>query len=92
MEKNDEKRKKMKIFGFTRKILDDFQGFFFGMCLFPEENQQPVLRGQRFSVEKCQFSLDVKQKHTFYLRKSTNIFFAKVSPFINNYSLRFFSI
>ena len=26
MKKNDEKRKKMKKFGFTHKILDDFQG------------------------------------------------------------------
>ena len=29
---------------------------FRNVCLFPEENQQPVLRGHRFSEEKCQFS------------------------------------
>ena len=30
------------------KILNDFQ-VCFGMCLFPDESQQPVLQGQRFS-------------------------------------------
>ena len=50
------------------------------MCLFPEENQQPVLGGNRFSEEKWQFSLDVKQKHTFYQRISRKNKFAKVSP------------
>ena len=38
-----------------------FPWFCFGMCVFREENQQPVLRGRRFSEEKGQFSLDVKQ-------------------------------
>ena len=28
---------------FFVKILDDFHDFVFGMCLFPEDNQQPVL-------------------------------------------------
>ena len=42
-----------------------FPWFCFGMCLFPEENQQPVLGSHRFSEEKWQFSLDVKQKYTF---------------------------
>ena len=37
---------------FFVKILDDFHDFCFGMCLFPEENQQPVLGGNRFSEEK----------------------------------------
>ena len=41
------------------------------MFLLPEENQQPVLRSNRFSSEMWQFSLDVKQKHIFYKRKST---------------------
>ena len=48
-----------------------FPWFFFGMRLFPEENQQPVLGCNRFSEEKCQFSLIVKQEHTFYRRKWT---------------------
>ena len=53
--------KKSQVFGFTRKIFDDFhfQGFpvvvvtlfvesftistiFFGMCVFPKENRQPI--------------------------------------------------
>ena len=34
---------------FFVKILDDFHGFCFGMCLFPKENQQSVLRGHHFS-------------------------------------------
>ena len=41
----------MMKFGFTRKIIDDFHDCF-GMCLFPEANQQPVLRGHVFSEEK----------------------------------------
>ena len=56
---------------FFRQNPRRFPWFCFGMCLFPEENQQPVLGCNRFSEEKWQFSLDVKQKHTFYRRKST---------------------
>ena len=72
---------------FFRQNPRRFPWFCFGMCLFPEENQQPVLGGNRFSEEKWQFSLDVKQKHTFYIRKSTKKI-AKVSPSTNNYSFR----
>ena len=54
---------------FFVKIIDDFHDFCFGMCLFPEENQQPVLGCNRFSEEKWQFSLDVKHKYTFFRRK-----------------------
>ena len=39
------KERKMKKIGFTRKILDDFLDFVSELCLFPEENHQPVLRG-----------------------------------------------
>ena len=57
------------------------------MCLFPEENQQPVLGSNRFSEEKWQFSLDVKQKlHIFPTKIDEKI--AKVSPSNNNYSSR----
>ena len=73
---------------FFRQNPRRFPWFCFGMCLFPEENQQPVLGGNRFSEEKWQFSFDVKQKHTFYRRKSTKKKFAKVSPSNNNYSFR----
>ena len=64
-----------------------FLWFCFGMCLFPKENQQPVLGSYRFSDEKWQFSLDVKQQYTFFRRKSTKKN-AKVSPSNNNYSFR----
>ena len=36
---------------FFVKILDDFHDFV-SECVFPEENQQPVLGGNRFSEEK----------------------------------------
>ena len=34
------------------EILNDFHDLFFGMCVFPEENQQPILGSHRFSMEK----------------------------------------
>ena len=37
---------------FFDEISDDFHDFVFGMCLSPQENQQPVLGGHRFSEEK----------------------------------------
>ena len=37
---------------FFVKILDDFHDFVSELCLFPEENQQPVLGGNRFSLRK----------------------------------------
>ena len=37
---------------FFRQNPRRFPWFCFGMCLFPEENQQPVLGGNRFSKEK----------------------------------------
>ena len=58
------------------------------MCLFPEENQQLILGGHRFSQEKWQFSLEVKQKHTNLQTKLNEHKFAKVSPCINDYSFR----
>ena len=72
---------------FFRQNPRQFPRFCFGMCLFPDENQQPVLGGNRFSEEKWQFSLDVKQKHTFYRRKWTKKI-AKVTLSNNNYSFR----
>ena len=38
------------------KIPDDFHDFCFGMCLVPEENQLPVLRGRRFPKESDNFN------------------------------------
>ena len=47
---------------FFRQNPQRFPWFCFGMCLFPEEIQQPVLGCNRFSEEKWQFSLGVKQQ------------------------------
>ena len=64
------------------------------MCLFREENQQPVLGGNRFSEEVSIFigreTKTVKQKHTFFRRKSTKKI-AEVSPSNNKYSFRIIS-
>ena len=58
------------------------------MCLFPEENQQPVLGGHRFSEEKCSFSLALnQQQHTFYKGKSMKKS-AEVNPSKNYCSLK----
>ena len=56
---------------FFVKILDDFHYFFRDVSLSLKENQQPVLWGQRFPEEKCQFSLELKQQYTFFRRNST---------------------
>ena len=81
------KKEKWKKNGFTRKILYDFVyscccNFFssksstISMILFRNVSlsrgkSTTRFGGNRFSKEKWQFSLDVKQKHTFYRRKST---------------------
>ena len=46
------KERKMKKFGFTRKILDDFNGFVFGMCLFQRKIDNPFWGLTVFSQEK----------------------------------------
>ena len=63
---------------FFDDILDDFHDIF-GMCLVPEENQQPFLGVSPFFRQKGQFSLDVKPKHKLLLTK-INDFFFEVSP------------
>ena len=84
-----------RVFGFTRKMLDDFQG----LPLLLSKNSTKSLRtsmvcfrndflwksttlfgSHSFSEEKRQYSLDVKRKHTF-----TKQILAKVSPSNNNY-------
>ena len=55
---------------FFVKILDDFHDFVSECVSFPRKINNPFW-GNRFSEEKSQFSLDVKQKHTFFRRKST---------------------
>ena len=76
---------------FFRRSHRRFPWFSEECVFFPKENQQPVLGGHRFSERQWQFSVDVKQKHTFYRRKSTNNI-AKVSFSNNNYSFRIITI
>ena len=82
----EEKWRNMKKFGFTSKILDDFQGLPLLLSLFSTKSSTISMilfrnvstsRGKSttrfgwspfFSWEMWQFSLDVKQKHTFYQR------------------------
>ena len=53
-----------KVFGFTRKILDDFT-VVSGMCLFQEENHQPILGSLRFLDESHVFLLDESKRTQF---------------------------
>ena len=50
---------------FFVKILDDFHDFVSECVSFQRKINNPFGEGNRFSKEKWQFSLDVKQKHTF---------------------------
>ena len=56
---------------FFVKILDDFHDFVSEGVSFPRKINNPFWVVIVFSEEKWQFSLDVKQKHTFYRRKWT---------------------
>ena len=42
------------------------------MCLFPEENQQPVLGGHRFPEEKGQCFIGRETKNTHFYRRKIN--------------------
>ena len=84
--KKNEKIVKMKKFGFTRKILDDFHDFISECVSFPKKINNPFWGLTVFSKEKWQFSLDVKHKLIYYWRK-INEKIAKVSPSNNNYSI-----
>ena len=96
----------MKKFGFTTQNLQRFSGVYRCCCnLFIVEildvlfRNVSLSRGQsttRFGVspffrpKSGNFSLDVKQKHTFYRRKSTKI--DKVSPSYKNILLELLTI
>ena len=54
---------------FFVKILDDCHDFVSECVSFQRKINNPFWEGNRFSEEKYQFSLDVKQKHTFFRRK-----------------------
>ena len=56
MEKNDEKRKKMKKLGFTRKILDDFQGFVSECVSLPMKINNPF----------CGVTFGLRKSHNFH--------------------------
>ena len=60
MRKNESKWRKWKA---KMRNLSRFPWVFCGMCLFPGENQYPILGGHRFPEEKWQFLLDVKQNN-----------------------------
>ena len=68
----------LMLYLFFVEILDDFHDFGSECVSFQRKINNPVLRGHRFSEDKWQVSLDVKQKHTFYRRKSTKSKFARV--------------
>ena len=92
-----------RVFVFTRKILDELHGLplwlyffrrhprrfpcFFGMCLFPLENQQSILGRQRFFRRKATISFGRDTK-THILTTKINEQLAQVSPSNNNYSFR----
>ena len=72
------KSSKMKKFGFTRKILDDFQDFV-SECVFPEKINNPFWEGHSFSEEKCQFSLGVN-KNTHFTEENQRIKSLRSAP------------
>ena len=55
----------LKKFGFTRKILDDFQDFASECVSFQRKINNPFCFITVFQKKKCQFSLDVKQNTHF---------------------------
>ena len=63
---------------------------FWGMCLFPEENQQPIL-GSPFSRRKAANFIGLEAKTHILRTKINEIKFAKVSSSNNNFSLRIIS-
>ena len=66
-------------------VLHDFH-FCFRIVSFCRRKSTTHLGQMSFSDEKRQLVLNTKQKHTFYIRKSTNNNFAKVSLSSNNFS------
>ena len=70
---------------FFGEILDDFHDFFFGMC-FTRRKFTTYFGSQRFSQEKRQFLLDVKQNTHFTYENQRKT--AKVSLASRNYSFR----
>ena len=66
---------------FSSKNPRRFPSFCFGnVSLSRRKSTTNFGRVSVFPEEECQFSLDVKQRHTFYLRKINEQKIAKVSP------------
>ena len=72
---------------FFRQNPQRFPWFCFGMCLFPEENQQPVFGSNRFFRRKVTIFIGCETKIHIFRRKSKKKI-GKVSPSNNNYSFR----
>ena len=72
---------------FFVKILYDFHDYVLESVSFSRKINNPVLRGRRFSEEKLQFSLVVKQNTHFPTKNNETI--AEISSFINNCSFPF---
>ena len=87
------KERKMKNIGFTRKILDDFQGLpllnFFRQILddFHDFVSECVSFQRKINNPFWGLTVFPRNSDTFYQRKSTKKI-AKASPFIYNYSVR----
>ena len=64
---------------------------FFGMCLLPEENQQPILVVSPFFKGKMTISTGRETKRTSNQRKTTKYFLCKISPKNNYFSSRIFN-
>ena len=73
---------------FFVEILDEFHDFVSECVSFQKIINNPFWEVTVFFDEKWQFSLDVKQKHTFYQRESKKNKLAKVSFSNNNDSFR----
>ena len=65
-----------------------FTWFCFGMCLFPEENKQPIFGRSPFFRSKLTILIGRETKTHNLQTKVNEKKIAKVSPFINNYSFR----
>ena len=75
-------------YNFFRQNPRRFPWFCFGMCLFPEENQQPVLGSNRFSEEKWPFFIGRETNTHILPTKMNEKKIDKVSPSNNNYCFR----
>ena len=81
------KERKMKKFGFTRRILDDFQGFVSECVSFLSKNNKPFWEVIVFQKKSDNFHW-TWNKNTHFTDENERKEIAKVSPSKNNYSFR----